>query len=366
MTSTHNVSSILHDTGNATLSCDVTSGYSTTDMYNTTAIVPGHLLDFYRMVNVVVPAMFGLIGAIGFLGNILVILVVVFNKQMQNTTNSLIVSLAVADLCFIIFCVPFNAISYVLSVWPFGNVWCKTVTFLQHVSIYASVYTLVVMSFDRYLGIVHQFKSLRMRTQRNVIIIIIITWSIILSSNIPTLFYFEYARVGNDNTTDCNTDAAALHDPTLFKAFFGTFFVFGYLIPLLLICILYGFILRRLICGRVPRRTQQAESIRIRKRVTKMVVIVVVMFAICWLPFHAVFIIQTFTDIEKDFIMEVTELVAICFAYMNSCVNPILYAFLSDNFRQGFRKMLCCRSKNLRKTKYLRSRKCELDNDTHI
>jgi hypothetical protein len=56
-------------------------------MYNTTVIVPEHLLDFYRMSKVVVQTVFGLIGAIRFLGNILVILVVAFNKQMQNTTN---------------------------------------------------------------------------------------------------------------------------------------------------------------------------------------------------------------------------------------------------------------------------------------
>jgi hypothetical protein len=121
-------------------------------------------------------------------------------------------------------------------------------------------------------------------------------------------------------------------------------------------CVLYVFMLRRLLCGSVPQRTQQAESIRIQKRVTKMVVVVVVTFAICWLPFHAISIIQHFPNIEKDFGMVLAQLIAICFVY------PILYAFLSDNFRQGFRKLLCCYYKNLRKIQYLRSQKYELNN----
>jgi hypothetical protein len=36
------------------------------------------------------------------------------------------------------------------------------------------------------------------------------------------------------------------------------------------------------------------------------------------------------------------KIFANCLAYMNSCVNPILYAFLSDNFRKGFRRLIGC------------------------
>jgi len=53
-----------------------------------------------------------------------VIIVVVANLQMRNTTNTLIISLAVADLLFIVICVPFTAVSYAITVWPFGTAWC--------------------------------------------------------------------------------------------------------------------------------------------------------------------------------------------------------------------------------------------------
>ncbi|OQR73887.1 allatostatin-A receptor-like [Tropilaelaps mercedesae] len=63
-------------------------------------------------VEVVVPWLFGLICVVGLVGNALVVLVVACNPQMRSTTNMLIINLAIADLLFIVFCVPFTAIDY--------------------------------------------------------------------------------------------------------------------------------------------------------------------------------------------------------------------------------------------------------------
>lgn len=51
------------------------------------------------------------------------------NQQMRSTTNLLIINLAFADILFVIFCVPFTATDYILPEWPFGDVWCKCVSF---------------------------------------------------------------------------------------------------------------------------------------------------------------------------------------------------------------------------------------------
>lgn len=47
---------------------------------------------------------------------------------MRSTTNLLIINLAIADILFVFFCVPFTAFDYVLPTWPFGNFWCKIVS----------------------------------------------------------------------------------------------------------------------------------------------------------------------------------------------------------------------------------------------
>ncbi len=91
----------------------------------------------------------------GIIGNLLVIAVVATNHQMRNTTNVLILNLAVADLLFIVLCVPFTATDYALNRWPFGLAWCQAVQYLIYATSYVSIYTLILMSMDRFLAVVY-------------------------------------------------------------------------------------------------------------------------------------------------------------------------------------------------------------------
>ncbi|XP_069123050.1 allatostatin-A receptor-like [Argopecten irradians] len=310
--------------------------------------------SFLNLIRIVVSIVFSLIVIIGFVGNLLVIIVVVSNKKMQNTTNILIVSLAVADLSFIIFCVPFTATTYTMSRWPFGDVWCRIVQYLTYVCAYASVYTLVLMSLDRYLAVVHPITSMRIRNSRNTYIMVYLTWIIMLGGNIPVIFEFslkEFQDIRNRSgcvDIDFFNNAYPASQP-----FYGCFFAFGYVIPLTLTCILYGFMIKRLLYGVVPGGSQRPDSMRTKKRVTRMVVIVVVIFAICWLPIQIVFVLISFGHVGMHSRFFVGSLIASnCLAYMNSCVNPVLYAFLSENFRRSFRRLLCCASDPLSKFEY--------------
>ncbi|QQP52792.1 Uncharacterized protein FKW44_005042, partial [Caligus rogercresseyi] len=65
-----------------------------------------------------VPLVFSIIVIVGTIGNVLVILVVATNHQMRNTTNVLILNLAVADFLFITLCVPSTATDYILNSCP--------------------------------------------------------------------------------------------------------------------------------------------------------------------------------------------------------------------------------------------------------
>ena len=319
--------------------------YSLTNgsMSNDTNVVDS-FLEFERYVSVIIPIIFGIIVAVGFLGNLLVIVVIVMNQQMRSTTNLLILNLAFADLCFIVFCVPFTAAAYALPIWPFGEVWCKIVQFLMYVCAYASVYTLVVMSLDRYLAVVHPISSMSVRNQTNTVRILIILWVLIVAGHIPLLIDYEVVSYiyNDEDRSSCVSKYSANDNYLMLKIFYASFFTFGYLLPLSLICVLYGFMLKRLLYGVVPGGSQRAESIRSKKRVTKMVVIVVAIFALCWLPIQVVFMVQNFGYYSDEVSYITVQMVANCLAYMNSCVNPILYAFLSDNFRRSFRKVLCC------------------------
>lgn len=72
-----------------------------------------------QIVSIVVPILFSLIGIIGFVGNILVIITVLCNQQMRNTTNLLILNLSFADLLFVCFCIPGTVRFFILFLYIF-------------------------------------------------------------------------------------------------------------------------------------------------------------------------------------------------------------------------------------------------------
>ncbi|XP_010768703.1 somatostatin receptor type 3-like [Notothenia coriiceps] len=93
----------------------------------------------------------------------------------------------------------------------------------------------------------------------------------------------------------------------------------------------------------------QATSSRRRKserKVTRMVVVVVAVFVLCWLPFYALNIINLLVVLPGD--LRGLYVFVVVLSYANSCANPILYGFLSDNFKRGFRKALCGASRRVK------------------
>lgn len=300
-----------------------------------------------KVVSVVVPLLFGLIVVVGLFGNALVVLVVAVNQQMRSTTNLLIINLAIADLLFIVFCVPFTATDYVLPFWPFGEIWCKIVQYLIVVTAYASVYTLVLMSLDRFLAVVHPITSMSIRTERNAITAIAVTWVVILIASVPV--YLSHGEVtytysSAEHTACVFLEADFVNRPDGYNkpAFQIIFFATSYVTPLALICGLYLWLLLRLWRGAAPGGHVSAESRRGKKRVTRMVIVVVAIFAICWFPIQLILVLKSVDRYEITNTSVMVQIVSHVLAYMNSCVNPILYAFLSDHFRKAFRKVINC------------------------
>lgn len=297
-----------------------------------------------RVIAIVVPILFGIIVVVGLIGNTLVVIVVACNPLMRSTTNVLIINLAVADLLFIMFCVPFTAFDYALPYWPFGDVWCRVVQYLVIVCAYASIYTLVLMSFDRFLAVVHPIASMSVRTVQNAFIAIGILWAVIVLACIPALQshgQLSYTAFG----TEYSVCIFLSNEGYNYAAFQISFFLSSYIIPLSLIFVLYMLMLKRLWFGVAPGGRVSAESLRSKKRVTRMVVIVVVIFAVCWCPIQIVLVLKSVNSYPITPFRIVVQITSHILAYMNSCVNPILYAFLSENFRKAFHKIIACNQK---------------------
>nr|XP_044600796.1 galanin receptor type 2 [Equus asinus] len=98
---------------------------------------------------VIVPMLFAIIFLVGTVGNTLVLAVLLRGGQAVSTTNLFILNLGVADLCFIVCCVPFQATIYTLDGWVFGSLLCKAVHFFIFLTMHASSFTLAAVSLDR-------------------------------------------------------------------------------------------------------------------------------------------------------------------------------------------------------------------------
>ena len=75
-----------------------------------------------------------------------------------------------------------------------------------------------------------------------------------------------------------------------------------------------------------------------RRKVAKMVAIVVILFAVSWLPIHILMTWMAFDPLFKRTLpMYYFKVFANTLSYTNSCVNPFVYSFLGDGFRRAFR-----------------------------
>jgi len=103
-------------------------------------------------------------------------------------------NLALADDLFIL-SLPFMAHSTLTNHWPFGHAACTILSALRGVNGYASVYTMTVMSVDRYLAVVHPLTSLRYRRPRNAFIVCVVLWTACVIIMTPFWMYHDVTEV---------------------------------------------------------------------------------------------------------------------------------------------------------------------------
>ena len=293
----------------------------------------------FILFHIVVPVLFLLITLVGLIGNALVIYVIISRHKMRTVTNLLLLNLAVADLSFVLVIPPFTAYQFAAQMFPFGAVPCKMMHFLVNVTAYVTVYTLVLISVIRYMTIVHNHSTMRIRTKCNVIIMIISIWVVMLLVNIPILFSYGIKYFGD--IPDCD-----LYDPDDGKKIFSTFFVFAYILPLFIIALFSIAILRHIQKQRPASiKSKTSKKKDKKKRASQMLILVVVIFAVLWLPIHIHLLNAFFGTAPSAQWYSAVSVLFNCLAYFNSCVNPMIYNRASKEFRDAFREVVCCLQK---------------------
>lgn len=281
--------------------------------------------------------LYAIICVVGIVGNTLVIYVVLRFAKMKTVTNMYIMNLAIADEMYLIG-LPFLITTMVLRHWEFGYAMCKLYMITASVNQFTSSLFLAVMSSDRYLAVCHPVMSVKYRTPLHAKIVCACVWTISVLVMIPVIMYARTDGVGPTCTVLWPGGQLIQAE----KAFVVYSLLLGFAIPVALTMTFYVMVLQRL--KTVGPRKKSKEKKKSHRRVTKMVLTVITVYVLCWLPYWALQISLALgkapSRISALCIAMTTFVYAL--AYANSAVNPILYAFLSENFKKSFIKAFKC------------------------
>jgi len=276
--------------------------------------------------------LYAIIFITGIAGNMLVCLVVCRQQKLRTSTNFYIMNLAIADLAVTIVCIPFDvAVQENHYVWPFGRFLCHLIYPIMTMSTFASVGTLTAIAYNRYKAISRPMRIQAGRKRAKVTIVSI--WAL------SFVFVLPYITVLQKRNSRCEETWSELHSRvyTLF------IFIFQYVIPLSIISLVYIKIAIQL--RRNRKNLTRAHRVQDRDvaKVVRMMVVVVLIFAVCLLPNHVLWLLSDFEHFpeagRKVFVWG--EILI----YANSCTNPIVYSICIEEFRLAFKAYItkCCR-----------------------
>ncbi|XP_017330817.1 C-C chemokine receptor type 5 [Ictalurus punctatus] len=314
--------------GNTTFSMMTSADYY--DYYNNG--IDGELCEYNKHASHFLPVLYSLFFVVGFLGNALVLWVILMGAQMKSMTDVSLLNLAMADL-LLLFSLPFLA-HYARGTWPFGNAMCTLVLGVYYIGFYAGIFFIVLMSIDRYLAIVHAVFALRIRSKTYGILASVVIWIVAIAASFPELLYLGVEHY--DNKTICSAYPKDNRHNTVRSIAFFKMNVLGMLIPLSIVGFCYSMVLRRL------QMLRNSKKLAIR-----LVAVVMVVFFCCWMPYNIAAFLKALElkeiltpncELSKrtQLMLQVTEAIA----YSHSCLNPFLYVFVGEKFRRNLIRLL--------------------------
>ncbi|XP_058499950.1 thyrotropin-releasing hormone receptor isoform X1 [Solea solea] len=305
-----------------------------------------------------------LICGVGIAGNIMVVLVVLRTKHMVTPTNCYLVSLAVADL-IVLLAAGLPNISDVVAFWIYGYTGCLCITYLQYLGINVSSCSIMAFTIERYIAICHSIKAQFLCTVSRAKRIIAGVW--VFTSLYCIMWFF---LVDTDETVYTNGVVVTCGyrvSRSLYMPIYFLDFTLFYVIPLIVATVLYWLIARILFMSPLPSHltdrvgggsVHQGQSsgsknkankgaVSARKQITKMLAVVVVLFALLWMPYRTLVVVNSF--IEPPYHNTWFLLFCRMCIYTNSAINPIIYNLMSQKFRVAFKNLCKCNWRNKEK-----------------
>lgn len=268
---------------------------------------------------------------LGALGNGIALCGFCFHMKTWKPSTIYLFNLAVADFLLMV-CLPFRTDYYRRHrQWAFKDIPCRVALFMLAMNRAGSIVFLTVVAVDRYFKVVHPHHMVNTISNRTAAAIVCALWTLVILGTLYLLM--ESHLCVQDQTVSCESfimeSANGWHDIMFQLEFF---------LPLSIIL----FCSCRIIWS-LKQRQQLARQVRM-KRATRFIMVVAVVFIMCYLPSVSarLYFLWTVPSSTCDPSVHVALHVTLSFTYMNSMLDPLVYYFSSPSFPRFYTKLKIC------------------------
>ncbi|ESO96798.1 hypothetical protein LOTGIDRAFT_159536 [Lottia gigantea] len=326
------------------------------------------------------------ITTLGLTGNILSILVLT-RRCMKSSTNCYLTALAAFDCLYLVFSLTLSFKHYdFISEFPNYWHWFATGRVLTDMSANISVILTVTFTLERYIGVAHPMRGRQLCTpeRARIIILIVAVFGIICTS--PEFCELKVEEKIVDNKTTLQLRETAFSRSYSYQIgfywFLVTFFTF---LPLIFLCVFNGLLIWTVIRANKLRRTMASNNRHLTERhnrdqhkITKMLIMVVLVFLVCQIPGAVLLMYRTYIDLTDARMTRQTRnsiLIAgnitNLLLQINASINFIIYSLISTKFRRVFYRTLCIRyitniAHSLRHSRHTRTDSMPYSNDNSM
>ncbi|TRY89134.1 hypothetical protein DNTS_018068 [Danionella cerebrum] len=281
-------------------------------------------IDINKFGKAFLPPFYSVIFIISILGNGVVLLVLYKFEKLNSVTNIFLINLVASNLIFS-FTLPFQAV-YHSGEWVFGEALCKAVHGAYYLGFYSSILFLTLMTFDRYLAVVHSMVANRQRRGCYASCLSLAIWFVSFLASLEYFVHFtveEYPMAG----LVCEDQG---EEHWLMFSFYKQIVLF-FLFPLAVFVYCYMRI----------TLTVMATRMAGKHRTIRLVFVIVLMFFVFWSPYNIVLMIDEF-KVEEDCgsSLPYVRYIASNLARLYFCISPVLYTFLGRKFQNHARGVL--------------------------
>uniref|UniRef100_G1ND41 Histamine H3 receptor n=1 Tax=Meleagris gallopavo TaxID=9103 RepID=G1ND41_MELGA len=357
--------------------------------------------QFSLGVSVLLALLMVLLAMVTILGNVLVILAFILDRNLRHRSNYFFLNLAISDFAVGAFCIPLYIPYALTGIWHFGRGICKLWLLMDYLMCSASVFNIVIISYDRFLSVT---KAVSYRAQQgmmsNPVVKMVAIWVFAFLLYSPAVLLWEYI-----------SGCSVVGEGQCYAEFFNNWYfllcasTLEFFVPLISVTYFnvsifhniqrrqrrgsiqysespgsssvswrFCFLLRR---GPSLSETEDSASSSMRmkkeslvpessspsransvtpendfsvcararsklhhdKKIAKSLAVIVCVFAICWAPYTLLMIIRG--ACQGKCVHPILYQITFWLLWINSSLNPFLYPLCHDKFRMAFMKILC-------------------------